>query len=148
MEFFLMVLPQPRVVKPVWKSSQPRNREPWNSVYSIRDSSNTKFVQIIILGWSLTFLHKGSLRIYIRKYWNLKLDVSYMYMAQMLHQPKLWKYIIVKVSGWPLTFVSMSHDWTFSEDFEDQISPKPFMDKVNFSWFKGLVEISFFRSWF
>ena len=33
----------------------------WNLVYSIRHSSTTKFFQMVTLGWSLTFLHKGQL---------------------------------------------------------------------------------------
>ena len=43
------------------KFSSPELRiwEHWNLVWSIEDSRPTKFVQMLILGWRLTFPHKG-----------------------------------------------------------------------------------------
>ena len=32
-------------------------------------------------------------------------------------EPGIWKYISVKVSEWPLTFISRSYEFTFSKDF-------------------------------
>ena len=49
--------------KTLRKSSppEPRNLESWNLVYNICDSRPTKFIQMMILCWPLTFLWKGQL---------------------------------------------------------------------------------------
>ena len=33
----------------------------WNLVYSIGDSGSTKFVQMMVIGWPLTFLQQGQI---------------------------------------------------------------------------------------
>ena len=63
--------------KTLWKSSspEPRNIGPWSLVYSICDWRPTKFVQMMIPSWRLTFLRKGQIDIPLHfiweKYWKV-----------------------------------------------------------------------------
>ena len=70
-----------------------------------------------------------------KKYWKdnflrlLAADLSYL--AWILCKPRTWKFINVKVNGWPLTFVSRSHEFTFSNNFSE--APRPIVIYFIFS---------------
>ena len=104
----------PYMVKALWKSSlKPQG---W----------------LMILSWWLTFLRKGQIDIAMhldlknieKTFFHKLLKTDESYLAQMLYQPRIWKFINVKVIGIPLTFVSRSHEFTFSNDF-CSVTPGP-----------------------
>ena len=52
----------PNMVKALKKSSpEPRKLWSWILVYSIGDSRSTKFVQVMVVGWPLTFLRQDQI---------------------------------------------------------------------------------------
>ena len=51
-----------------YPSPEPRKFWGWILVYSIENSTSTKFVQMMIIGWSLIFLLQGQIRVPLHLY--------------------------------------------------------------------------------
>ena len=84
--------PCPYMVKTHENLQEPRKLWCWILVYSIEDSSATKFVQMTSIGWPLTFLRQGQLCVSLDLYGGgkLKKKLFNMYLRLMSETYYVW----------------------------------------------------------
>ena len=96
--------PCPYMVKNTSCSPEPRKLLDWILVYSIGDARSTKFIQMMILEWSVTFYSMVKfLSWLVRRYWkNFAWHLFY-----ICGDARFTKYIQMMILEWSLTFYSM-----------------------------------------